>query len=117
MPSSQKKPTAKNRIPVKRGSGNVFKDIGFPDAEAMLLKAQIAATISILIRDQALTQAGAAEKMNLKQPDVSRLLSGKLDGFSLERLIGFLIMLGQTVTIESEAAKKSEAPSLRFAHA
>lgn len=109
----------KNDIPVRRGSGNVFADLGFPDAETLLLKAQIVSTIGDLIREQGLTQTAAAHKMGLKQPDVSRLLDGRVDGFSLERLIGLLIMLGQRVKLQSEAANENQAarPRLVFAHA
>jgi predicted XRE-type DNA-binding protein len=105
-------------IPVKRSSGNIFADLGFPDAEALLLKAQIVATIGNLIREQGLNQTAAAQKMSLKQPDVSRLLDGRTDGFSLERLLGLLVMLGQKVTVEAEAANENQTgPRLAFAHA
>jgi predicted XRE-type DNA-binding protein len=90
----------KKNLPVKRGSGNIFADIGLPDAEKHLVKAQIVVAIGNLIRNQDLTQAAAARKMGLKQPDVSKLLDGRLEGFSLERLIGFLLALGNDVTIE-----------------
>jgi predicted XRE-type DNA-binding protein len=108
----------KNDIPVKRGSGNVFADLGLPDADTLLLKAQIVSTIGDLLKEQGLTQTAAARKMGLKQPDVSRLLDGRVEGFSLERLIGLLIKLGQRVTVESEAANENHAalPRLAFAH-
>jgi predicted XRE-type DNA-binding protein len=109
----------KNDIPVKRSSGNVFADLGFPDAEGLLLKAQIVATIGELIRAQGLTQIAAARKMGLKQPDVSRLLDGRTDGFSLERLLGLLVMLGQRITVGIEPANEnlSPGPRLVLAHA
>jgi predicted XRE-type DNA-binding protein len=110
----------KKDIPVKRGSGNVYADLGFPAAEAetLLLKAQIVSTIGALVEQQGLTQVAAARKMGLKQPDVSRLLDGRFDGFSLERLIGLLLQLGQRVKVESEAANENQktAPRLVFAH-
>lgn len=96
---------------VKRSSGNVFKDLGFRDADTLLLKAQIVAAIGDLIREQGLTQTAAARKMALKQPDVSRLLDGRVDGFSLERLLGLLVMLGQRVTVESQPANENLSPS------
>jgi predicted XRE-type DNA-binding protein len=110
----------KNDIPVKKSSGNVFADLRLPDADTLLLKAQIVATIGNLIRAQGLTQDAAAKKMGLKQPDVSRLLDGRVDGFSLERLLGLLVALGQRVTIESiEVANENNEPGPRlvFAHA
>jgi predicted XRE-type DNA-binding protein len=107
----------KKTIPVKRGSGNVFADIGLPDAEGRLLKAKIVALIGTLIREQGLTQTAAALKMGLKQPDVSRLLDGRVSGFSLERLLELLTALGQRVTVQSEPANENHTPGLRLVHA
>jgi predicted XRE-type DNA-binding protein len=111
----------KKTIPVKRGSGNVFADIGLPDAEGRLLKAQIVVLIGNIIRDQRLTQTAAAKKMGLKQPDVSRLLDGRISGFSLERLLALLTALGQRVTLEVESDPANEnrtaGPRLVHAHA
>jgi predicted XRE-type DNA-binding protein len=109
----------KRTIPVRRSSGNVFADLGFPDADTALMKAKIVTLIGNLIREQRLTQIAAAQKMGLKQPDVSRLLDGQTDGFSLERLLGLLLALGQRVTVECEPANQNAAPGnprLVFAH-
>jgi predicted XRE-type DNA-binding protein len=76
------------------------------------------AAIGNLIRSQRLTQAAAAEKMGLKQPDVSKLPDGRFEGFSLERLIGFLLVLGNDVTIDIGPTNDNYAPGhLRLAHA
>jgi predicted XRE-type DNA-binding protein len=110
----------KKTAPVKRGSGNVFKDLGFRDAETLLLKAQIVAAIGDIIHEQGLTQTAAARKMRLKQPDVSRLLDGRTDGFSLERLFNLLVALGQRVLVEAQPANENLSPTeprLVFAHA
>jgi predicted XRE-type DNA-binding protein len=100
----------KNAMTVKRSSGNIFADIGLPNAEDHLVKAQIVATIGNLIRKQKLTQRAAAEKIGLKQPDVSRLLDGRFEGFSLERLIALLLALGSDVTIEVGPSNDDYAP-------
>jgi predicted XRE-type DNA-binding protein len=100
----------KNDMTVKRSSGNIFADIGLPNAEDHLVKAQIVATIGNLIRNQKLTQTVAAEKIGLKQPDVSRLLDGHFEGFSLERLIALLLALGTNVTIEVGPSNDNDAP-------
>ena len=63
-------------VTVERGSGNVFADLGRPDAEARLLKAELVTRIDEIIRGRRLTQARAAELLGLSQPDVSRLLRG-----------------------------------------
>jgi predicted XRE-type DNA-binding protein len=90
----------KNDMTVKRSRGNVFADIGLPNADKHHVKAQIVVAIGNQIRNQKLTQAAAAEKIGIKQPDVSKLLDGRFEGFSLERLIGFLLVLGNDVTID-----------------
>lgn len=81
------------------GSGNVFADLGFPGAEEMLAKAGLAQKISALIQRRRLTQAEAAELLKVDQPKVSALKRGRLSGFSLERLVRFVILLGHDVEI------------------
>ena len=87
---------------VTRGSGNVFADLGLPDADDMLVKAGLAHRIGVLI--DGLTQAEAAKRLGIDQPKVSRLLRGDLYGFSTEQLMRFLNELGQDVAIEVRAA-------------
>jgi predicted XRE-type DNA-binding protein len=82
-----------------RGSGNVFADLGLPQAEERLLKAQLASRIARIIADRGLTQRGAAAIMGIDQPKVSHLLHGRLAGFSAERLMTWLTALGQDVDI------------------
>ena len=75
---------------IQAGSGNVFADLGFKDAEELLLKAKLATKIAQLIEKKGLTQAQTAERMALDQPKVSRLLRGELSGFSADRLFAIL---------------------------
>ena len=84
---------------VQEGSGNVFADLGLPDAEERLTKADLALRITDIIRARRLTQARAAALFGIDQPKISRLLRGQLSGFSTERLIHFLTRLGQDVVI------------------
>ena len=84
---------------IEVGSGNVFADVGLPDAEERLTKANLALQISDAIRSRKLNQAKAATLLSIDQPKVSRLLRGQLSGFSTERLIQFLTLLGRDVTI------------------
>src|ERR1041384_3483870 len=74
------------RIPVKRGSGNVFADLGFERPEEEQLKAQLVREIRDILKRRKLTQAKAADLLGLKQPDVSALVTGRVHKFSLERL-------------------------------
>jgi predicted XRE-type DNA-binding protein len=80
-------------------SGNVFKDLGFPNAEEMLAKANLASSINEILRKRKLTQKEAAEVLGISQPNVSLLNRGILNGFSLERLMRFLGKLNQNVDI------------------
>lgn len=80
-------------------SGNIFEDLGFSDAQERLAKAELAHKIGTVIRDRRLTQTAAAKILSIDQPKVSAIVSGRLAGFSFERLIHFLTLLGQDVAI------------------
>jgi len=86
-------------IKVFHGSGNVFADLGFADADERLAKAGLAMTIERIIQQRKLTQAASAKLMGIDQPKVSHIVQGRLDGYSLERLMGFLTALGQDIEI------------------
>lgn len=79
--------------------GNVFEDLGMPDADEMLVKAELVLQISRFIGERGLTQVEAAELLGVDQPKVSTLLRGRLRGFSVERLSRFLNVLDQDVAI------------------
>jgi predicted XRE-type DNA-binding protein len=95
------------RIEVQEGSGNVFADIGLPNPEERLAKADLAIRIGEAIRARRLTQTRAAHILRIDQPKISRLLRGQLSGFSAERLIHFLILLGRDVEITVKPAPRS----------
>ena len=94
---------------VKRGTKNVFADLGFPDAETHLLKAELVTRIQGVIIAQKLTQVAAAKLMNLSQPDVSRLLNGQFRDMSVERLMLMLTRLGCDVDITIRNPGKAAA--------
>jgi predicted XRE-type DNA-binding protein len=81
------------------GSGNVFADLGFADAEEMLAKAELAQKISAILQKRRLTQVQAAEILGVDQPKISALLCGRLSRFSMEKLMQFLLLLGKDVAI------------------
>ena len=89
-----------NEAPViEYGSGNVFADLGFPDPEEHLAKAKLVRALGITIKSRGLTQAAAAQIIGIDQPKISKLLRGHYRGYSSDRLLHFLNLLGQDVII------------------
>lgn len=78
---------------------NIFADIGLPNAEEHLVKAKLVLRIDGILRQRGLKQVEAARVMGITQPDVSRLLRGDFRQVSVERLLRFLVALGQDVEI------------------
>jgi predicted XRE-type DNA-binding protein len=99
----------KAEIPVTASSGNVFADMGLPEAEEELTKAQLATHIRQAIKRRRLTQAAAAALMGVDQPKVSALLNGRLANFSSERLMRLLTAIGQDVEITVRAKPRNRA--------
>ena len=91
-------------------SGNVFADLGLPNADELLAKSTLVIQITRLIEARGLTQAEAAEVLGVDQPKVSALVRGRLTGFSMERLCRFLNALGSDVDIvvRPKARSRSE---------
>ena len=81
------------------GSPNVFKDLGVPNAEEHLVKAQLVFKIDSLMKERRLKQIDAADLFGITQPDVSKMLRGEFRQFSVERLLRFLVALNQDVEI------------------
>ena len=90
-------------------SGNVFADLGVAKPEEALAKAELAHKITVLVRDKGLIQFEAAKLLGVDQPKVSALIRGQLPGFSLERLMRFLLLLGQDIKITVQACPRSRS--------
>jgi len=84
----------------KRGSSNVFADLGLQDSQGLLVKAQLVQEIGAMIEQKHLSQVEAARILGVDQPKVSKLLRGHLNEFSNDRLCRFLVALGVNVRIE-----------------
>lgn len=91
------------------GSGNVFEDLGHPRPTEALAKAELARKIAALIDERGLTQTSAAELLTIDQPKVSALVRGRLAGFSLDRLVRFLVLLGSDVDIVVKPRRRATA--------
>ena len=83
----------------EESSGNVFADLNIPEPSLYLAKAELANQICTVIQERNLTQVEAAEILGINQPKVSALTRGNLDGFSSDRLLKFLNLLGQDIEI------------------
>lgn len=95
------------------GSRNVFMDLGIPNAEQHLVKAQLVFKINRIMKGRRLKQAEAAELLGIKQPDVSKMLRGEFRQFSVERLLRFLVALDQDVEIVIKPHRgRNDAPAL-----
>ena len=86
-------------ITIEQGSGNVFADLGYPNAEEALTKARLAQRITAVLEKKRLTQIQTTQLLSMDQPKVSKLLQGQLREFSTERLFRFLTALDQDVEI------------------
>jgi len=102
-------------IEIEKGSTNVYADLGRANADAMLVKAQLASKIADLIKRRHLTQMEAAGLFGMPQPKVSAMLNGRFRGISEERLMRCLLALGQNVQIVVKPARKGKAGSLSVA--
>jgi predicted XRE-type DNA-binding protein len=91
--------TSKDMIELESGSGNVFADLGLEDAPELTLKAAIVGQINSILRHRHLTQQQSAELLGVPQPKISALKTGKLHGFSLEKLLDFMLKLDRDVEI------------------
>jgi predicted XRE-type DNA-binding protein len=77
----------------------VFADLEVPEPEEALVKAELAHAISAIVSARHLTQSQAAELLAIDQPKISALVRGRVSGFSVERLLRFLLALDRDVEI------------------
>lgn len=92
------------RVKIERGSGNVFRDLGFPEAEAenLVLRAKLMSEIRSAARG--MTQAQAAKRFGTTQPRLNDILRGKIDKFSLDALVNLLAAAGLRVELRVRSA-------------
>jgi predicted XRE-type DNA-binding protein len=105
--------TRKSKI--ETGSDNIFADLGLPDAGPHFLKAQIVAEIYRLATARKLTQAQVGKRLNVSQPEVSRMFKGHFREYSIERLMEFLTGFDRDVEIVVRPhAKSGKAGRITF---
>jgi predicted XRE-type DNA-binding protein len=96
------------KLKMVRSSGNVFKDVGFPDDEAehLRVRADLLIQIQRALQARRLKQAEAARLLGVTQPRVSDLVRGRIDLFSVDSLIDMLARLGVRVKVVVTSPKK-----------
>ncbi len=96
-----------SEIEVFEGSHNIFKDLGLPNADEIMLRAQLLSEVSNTIESRKLTQKDVMKILDIKQPEASYLMNGKLSRFSRERLIDYMVKLGMTVELRVKKPKNN----------
>ncbi|HTB02997.1 MAG TPA: helix-turn-helix transcriptional regulator [Bradyrhizobium sp.] len=111
--------TTSKKLPAhERGSGNIFADLGLPDADNHFLKAQIVAELYRLTSERKLTQQKAGMLMGISQPEVSRLFKGHFREYRVDRLMTFLTAFDRDIEIvarpRDKRARKARRGQITF---
>lgn len=95
----------RSKTDVGQSSGNVFSDLGLPNADEKQTKVRLAVAINQIIQKQQLSQVAAARRLNINEPKISELSNYRMEGFSVERLMNFLTPLEQRDQQEQRRSK------------
>jgi predicted XRE-type DNA-binding protein len=111
--------SARKKLPAyTQGSGNIFADLGLPNAEEHQLKAALILELKRLIASRNITQTAAAKLVEMKQPDLSKLLRGEFKLASVEKLLRMLTTFDQDVEITLKPRRKrGESGRITFVRA
>jgi predicted XRE-type DNA-binding protein len=98
------------RATVTKGTGNIFRDLGFSEERSaeLILKSSLLQALQETIRGRGWKQAEAATRLGIDQAKISKLLAGQMAGFSVERLVHFLSLLGQDVEVTVRQAPRGQ---------
>jgi predicted XRE-type DNA-binding protein len=93
-----------NGVTFVEGSDNIFRDLGFSDAEAvnLLARSELMMAIEKTIKERGLSQTEAAKLLGVGQPRLSDLYNGKIERFTVDMLMKWLAKLGKNVTVKVE---------------
>ena len=97
-------------VGIEKSSGNVFADLGLPDADEMLIKSRLVGKIGEIIRSRKWTQEKAAQVLGMTQPKLSKMLRGQFHGISQSKLLEYLAKLGRDVQIVVGPARRRKKP-------
>ena len=98
------------RATVTKGSGNIFRDLGFSEERSaeLILKSSLLQALQETIMERGWKQVEAAARLGIDQAKVSKLLAGQMAGFSIERLVHYLSVLGQDVEVTVRRAPRGQ---------
>lgn len=98
------------RTIVSKGSGNIFRDLGFSEERSaeLILKSSLLQALQETIRGRTWKQVEAAARLGIDQAKISKLMAGQMAGFSVERLVHFLSLLGQDVEVAVRRAPRGQ---------
>lgn len=96
------------RTIVTRSSGNIFRDLGFSETKCaeLILKSSLLQALQETITDRGWRQTEAATQLGIDQSKISKLMAGQMAGFSIERLVHFLSLLGRDVEVTIHEAPR-----------
>ncbi len=91
---------------VTKGSGNIFQDLGFSEVRSaeLVLNSRLLQALQETIRERGWKQVETASRLDIDQANVSKLLAGQSAGFSVDRLVHFLSLLGEDVEVTMKQA-------------
>lgn len=90
---------AEDELSFQTSSGNVFADLGLPDSDGLMFKADLASRLTDVLRASGLTQRPAAARLGWTQPEVAAFTKGRISGFSVERIMRGLKTMGKSVEV------------------
>jgi predicted XRE-type DNA-binding protein len=99
-----------NETHMEESSGNVFADMGLPEADELLTRAKLGYAVRMILKQRGLKQREIAQLLDIKQPEVSNLMQGKYHLFSEGRLFHFLNLLDRKVTVRVEPRRQGDSP-------
>ena len=97
-------------VEIEKSSGNVFADLGLPNADEMLIKSRLVGKIGEIIRSRKWTQEEAAQVLGMTQPKLSKMLRGQFHGIGQSKLLEYLAKLGRDVQIVVGPARRTKKP-------
>ncbi len=91
-------------------TGNVYEDLGYEDSAEMKIKAKAVRMLARTIADSGETQTQVAKILGIDQPKISRILRGQFRGLSLEKIIGYIMALGNDVDVKVSEKHNGGSP-------